>query len=158
MTGATWEHPGMIDRLPATLLRTRDRGPAAVVALVVRVAAGVPILLFGIGKFTSYGSEVSDFRHYGLPLPEVAVVLAGVVEVLGGVAIVTGFLTRIAAGAVALNLLVALLTAGRVDGGTFHLVVGPVLMVACVALVFLGGGLGSADARLLARRGSVSRR
>lgn len=148
----------MLDRLPAALLRTRERGALAIVALVVRVGAGVPLLLFGIGKFTSYGSEVTDFRHYGLPLPDAAVVLAGIVEVLGGLAIVTGFLTRIAAGIVALNLLVALLTAGRVDGGTFHLVVGPVLMVACVVLVIVGGGLGSLDARLLRLRAPVSRR
>lgn len=158
MTGATWDHHAVLDRLPAPLLRTRDRGAVGVAMLVVRLAAGLPLVLFGIGKFTSYGSEVTDFRHYGLPLPEAAVVLAGIVEVVGGAAIVAGFLTRLAAGVVALNLLVALLTAGLVDGGTFHLVVGPVLLAACVVLVVLGGGTLSADARLLARPGDVSRR
>ncbi len=147
----------MLDRLPVALLRTRGRGAVAVAALVVRLAAGVPLVLFGLGKFASYGSEVTDFRHYGLPLPGAAVVLAGIVEVAGGAAIVAGFLTRLAAGVVALNLLVALLTAGLVDGGTFHLVVGPVLLAACGVLVVVGGGALSADARLL-RRSTVSRR
>src|SRR3954452_11258277 len=96
--------------------------------LAVRLVAGGFLIGVGIGKFADHASEVADFRHYGVPVPDLAVPLAGVIEVAGGLCVVVGLLTRPAAAVVAVNLLVALLTAGIIDGGTFHLVVGPVLM------------------------------
>ena len=144
----------MIRRIPTFLLRSTRDGPTGTIALIVRLAAGIAILLIGIGKFTSYSSEVGDFRHYGVPAPHVAVILAGIVEVLGGLLVVVGLATRLAAGAVALNLVVAVLTAGRVDGGFFHLVIGPTLLVAMVVLVVLGCGTAGLDGVIERRRRS----
>jgi len=124
----------------------------------VRLVTGVFLVGVGIGKFTDRANEIADFRHYGVPLPDVAVSLAGVVEIAGGVCVIVGFLVRPAAAVVALNLLVALLTAGVTDGGTFHLVVGPLVMVAMIVLVVTGSPAPSVDAWLLSRRSPRSTR
>ena len=142
----------MLDAVPSSWLRSRRFGPRGVPALLVRLAAGIPLVLIGIGKFVDRASEVRDFRSFGVPVPSVAVPLAGVIEVLGGLAVVVGLLTRPAALLVATNLVVALLTAGINEGGTFHLVVGPVLLVCMLVIAFVGPGPLSLDARILSRR------
>jgi uncharacterized membrane protein YphA (DoxX/SURF4 family) len=48
----------------------------------------------------------------------------------------------------------ALATAGRVEGGSFHLVYGPILLVAMVFLCWAGPGRLSVDERLAARAGA----
>ena len=145
------------DRIPTRWLRRASRALASVVVLVVRLAAGVFLVGVGIGKFTDRAGEVADFRHYGVPLPDLAVPLAGVIEIVGGLCVVAGLLMRPAAAIVAVNLLVALLTAGLTDGGTFHLVVGPTLMVAMILLVVTGAPAPSVDDRILRRRDLTAR-
>jgi putative oxidoreductase len=142
----------VLERLPASVLAARVRGQlAGLLVLALRAGTGVFLVGVGIGKLTDRASEIADFRHYGVPLPDLAVPLAGVIEIAGGVCVVLGFLTRPAAAVVALNLLVALLTAGVTDGGTFHLVVGPAVMLAMVVLVVSGAPPPSFDAYLLRR-------
>ena len=97
-----------------------------------------------------------DFRGFGVPLPEVAVPLAGTIEVVGGLLVVLGFLTRPAALAVAMNLLGALLTAGVNEGGAFHLVVGPTLTGLMLFLVWSGAGAISFDTHIADRRSTQS--
>ena len=142
----------MLDAVPSSWLRSRPFGPRGVPALVLRIGAGAPLVLIGVGKFVDRASEVRDFRSFGVPVPAVAVPLAGAIEVLGGLAVVIGLLTRPAALLVAANLVGALLTAGVREGGTFHLVVGPVLMIAMLVIAFVGPGPLSVDARILSRR------
>ena len=143
----------MLDHIPRRLLEARPDGVvAAILVTALRLGAGIFLVGVGIGKFTDRTSELADFRHYGVPLPELAVPLAGTIEIVGGLCVVVGFLIRPAAALVALNLLGALLTAGRTDGGTFHLVVGPVVMVAMIVLVVTGAPAPSVDASLLSRR------
>ena len=149
----------MFDRIPRRLLVARPGGPvAAVLVGAVRLVAGVFLVGVGTGKFSDHASELADFRHYGVPLPELAVPLAGTIEIVGGLCVLAGFLVRPAAGLVALNLLGALLTAGLTDGGAFHLVVGPVVMMTMVVLVVAGAPAPSVDAYLLSRRSPRSTR
>ena len=152
-TAAERDGDHVLDRIPTRMLAPRVDGTVArLLVLAVRLAAGLFLIGVGIGKFADRASEVADFRHYGVPLPDVAVPVAGVIEVVGGVCVVLGLLIRPAAAIVAVNLLVALLTAGLTDGGTFHLVVGPALMVAMVLLVVTGAPAPSGDQAILSRR------
>ena len=149
----------MLDRLPGRLLEQRWSGPvAALLLLVLRLVTGAFLVGVGIGKLTDRASEVADFRHYGVPLPDLAVPVAGVVEIVGGTCVLVGFLVRPAAALVALNLLVALFTAGVTDGGTFHLVIGPTVMLAMLVLVAVGAPAPSVDQLLLTRRARRSTR
>jgi len=118
----------------------RTHGVAAWATTVVRVVTGVLFVTFSLGKFFDHPKETADFEHYGIPVPEVATVLVGVIELVGGVLLIVGLLTRPAAFVLACNLIGAIATAGRVDGGTFHLGVGPAMLVAMLFLVWAGPG------------------
>jgi len=147
----------MGERLWKWAIGSRVDGPAAFVPLVIRLIAGLYVMGAGFGKFLNHAQEVRDFHGFGVPLPDLAVPLAGTIEVAGGLLVVIGLLTRPAALLVAANLLAALLTAGINVGGTFHLVVGPSLMLAMLVLVWTGAGAYSADGRLRKRRPDIRR-
>jgi len=51
----------------------------------------------GIGKLTGFAGTVGYISSVGLPLPNVAAALAAVVEIGGGLALLFGFGTRLAA-------------------------------------------------------------
>jgi putative oxidoreductase len=127
---------------------TRWTGWQAWVPAVVRVVTGLFFVSTSFGKFFDYSKEVDEFRGFEVPWPEVAVPVVGVVELVGGILLVLGFLTRPAAIVLALNMIGALATAGRVEGGSFHLVYGPVLLIAMLFVAWVGPGRASIDERL----------
>ena len=61
----------------------------------------------GIGKLTGFAGTVGYISSVGLPLPTVAAALAAVVEIVGALALLFGFGTRLAALALAGFTLVA---------------------------------------------------
>ena len=126
--------------LSAWVFGTRTHRGGAWATAVVRVVTGVLFVLFSLGKFVDHAQESADFDHYGIPAPEVATYLVGALELLGGLLLVVGLFTRPAALLLALNLVGAIATAGRVDGGTFHLGVAPAMLVAMLFLVWAGSG------------------
>lgn len=127
-------------------------GAAAIVLFVLRVASGLFFMFTGIGKFVTFQSEVDHFADFGLPWPTAMVVLAGLVEALGGFLLVIGLLVRPVALALAVTMAIAIATAGREMGGPFHLGVAPTLLVVMLVLAWSGGTWRSVDARVLARR------
>ncbi|MCX7150518.1 MAG: DoxX family protein [Rhodocyclales bacterium] len=76
-------------------------------ALAGRLLLAVLFLPAGIGKLTGFAGTVGYISSVGLPMPEVAAVLALTVEILGGLALIAGLGTRWAALALALFTLVA---------------------------------------------------
>ncbi len=127
----------------ASLLATRP----SIAALTLRVAAGVIFVAFSVGKFTRYDAESNAFDRYGIPFPEVTTYLVGVLELAGGLMLVAGFLTRPVAFALAGNMLGAIATAGRIDGGPVHLGLAPALLLAMLVLLKSGAGAQSIDLR-----------
>ena len=89
-----------------------------------------------------------------MPIPDISVYAVGTVELLCGLLLVVGLLTRPAAALLALTMIGAISTAGRVDGGSFHLGVAPALLAVMLLLVWLGSGRPAVDA-ILDRRRSV---
>jgi putative oxidoreductase len=124
----------------ARVFEPRTHGAAAWATTVVRVVTGVLFVTFSLGKFVDHMQETADFRHYGIPAPEVATYVVGTLELLGGLLLVVGLLTRPSALLLACNLVGAISTAGRVDGGTFHLGVAPAMLLAMLFLVWAGPG------------------
>ncbi len=120
--------------------------------LIVRLPTGVVLVGVSLSKFTRHGSLVESFERYGVPWPDASVYVAGTVELVGGLLIVIGLLTRLAALAVATNMVVALATGGRVDVDLYHVGLGSALLVAALFLVWAGAGPWSVDQRLAARR------
>jgi putative oxidoreductase len=133
----------------APLLRSRfEEGVAAYVVGLARIAAGAFFVSVSIGKFVDHAQESLDFDRYGVPAPDLAVTAVGVVELVGGLLLVVGLLTRPAAAVLGLTMIGAISTAGRVDGGSFHLGVAPTLLVVMLVLLWTGAGRPSLDHRL----------
>ena len=65
--------------------------------LLGRVLLAVIFLLSGFGKLTAISGTAGYFGALGLPVPTVTAVLVGLIELLGGLAILVGFQTRVAA-------------------------------------------------------------
>jgi len=128
-----------------------DDGVAAWITTVVRVVTGALFVTFSLGKFADHASESADFDRYGIPAPEVATYLVGTLELVAGILLVVGLLTRPAALLLALNLVGAIATAGRVEGGSFHLGVGPAMLLAMLFLVWAGSGRLALDRVIRAR-------
>lgn len=76
-------------------------------SLVGRLLLALLFLPAGIGKIGGFAGTAGYIASKGLPLPEVGAAMAILVEVLGGLALIAGFSTRLAALALALFTLVA---------------------------------------------------
>jgi putative oxidoreductase len=134
-------------RSVALLAWARDPGTAHPAAGIMRLAAGLVFLGFGPGKFRHHAAEASAFERYGIAFPDAATYAVGALEIAGGAALVTGLLVRPVALVLAANLVVAVATAGRIDGGAVNLGLAPALIAVLVALALWGGGPYSLDRR-----------
>jgi putative oxidoreductase len=114
----------------------------------VRLGAGIVFVIFGAGKFTAHASELSSFRGYGLPAPAAFVDAIGALEIIGGIMLVVGALTRVAALLLAGDMLGAIAVAGIGHGEAIpSLTLAPVLLGALVFLLYLGPGSVAIDSR-----------
>ena len=67
-------------------------------ALIGRILIASIFLVSGISKLTDTPGTVAHMAGMGIPYPETLAIVAGTAEVLGAIAILTGFLTRVASG------------------------------------------------------------
>lgn len=72
------------------------------VTLIARIFLSILFILAGFGKLTAISGTAGYFGALGLPVPTVTAVVVGLVEFVGGLAILVGFQTRIAAAVVGL--------------------------------------------------------
>ena len=120
--------------------------------LLLRLLAGGVFVIFGIGKFTDHGSELASFRAYGLPAPDVLVVIVGLIELFGGSLLIAGVLTRPAALVLAGNMVGAIVVSGIAKGELVSLTLAPAELVAMLVLLWLGPGAYSLGNELNRRR------
>lgn len=139
------------------MLHPDPRSPALDTALLLlRVAPGAVLFAHGAQKLFVYGLEgvTGSFAQMGMPLPGVLAPVVAFVELLGGAALVLGLLTRWAAVALAIDMLVAMVVVHLPNG--FFLPSGIeftlVLAAATLALAITGAGSYSLDALLPGRR------
>ena len=76
-------------------------------ALIGRILLAIVFVPAGFGKIAGFAGTVGYATAMGLPLPQVGVALALVIELFGGLALLIGFRTRYAALALAVFTLVA---------------------------------------------------
>jgi putative oxidoreductase len=76
-------------------------------ALAGRLLLAWMFLPAGIGKLTGFTATAGYIASVGLPMPQIAATVALVIEIAGGVALILGFGTRIAALVLAVFTLVA---------------------------------------------------
>ena len=133
------------------------RGPRAIAALAARVVGGGVFVAFGVGKFTQHASEVASFEDYGLPAPDAFVYAIGVVEVVGGLLLVLGFLTRPAALVLAGDMVAAIIVSGIALGEGVSLTVAPAELAVCLYLLWTGPGILALDRLLMTHPTSATR-
>ncbi|MBK1883571.1 DoxX family protein [Luteolibacter pohnpeiensis] len=133
------------------------------VLLFLRLLVGWQLILTGKGKLTHIDQFSTFFESLHIPAPTVHVVAIGLIEALGGFALLLGFFARGAALFISLAMIGAYLTAHRdeafgspgdfVDAAPF-----PYLTVALVVLVFGAGGISLDRARtsLLANKRQIT--
>lgn len=123
---------------------------------LVRIITGVIFIAHGYMKFFVMGmpGTTGFFTQVGIPAAGVMAPLIATLEVAGGIALVLGLLTRLAALGLVIDMLGAIFFV-RLKGGFFA----PngaefeiLLFVACVALVIAGAGALSVDEGLARRR------
>lgn len=124
-----------VDQLLRTHLHHRMAQPAA----VVRVLAGALFVVFGIPKFTDHDRWVADFGTYGLPESSLLVHGTGLVEVLGGLALVAGVGVGVVATVLALVMTGAVIGGGIVGGNPASLILAPALLAATLFVLWSRG-------------------
>jgi putative oxidoreductase len=136
------------------IVAPRVSGPGAWAVAAARVAAGAVFIAVSFGKFVRHEAEVAALERYGIPLADAATYLVGILEMAGGLALLLGVGTRLAAVALAGNMAVAIATAGRIEGGPVHLGLAPALLAVMLTLIWAGAGRLSVDERLAAAQTS----
>jgi putative oxidoreductase len=118
----------------------------------VRVGAAVVFVVFGVGKFTAHASELSSFRGYGLPSPDAFVYAIGLLELIAGLMLGVGALTRLAAIVLAGDMVGAIVVAGFGQGEVVpSLTLAPALLVAMLFILVVGPGSFALDTHVATR-------
>ena len=117
-----------------------DPGRPSWAPLVARLVLAVVFVPAGIGKFVNHDDYITRFERWGFgSLSSQISILVGVVEVLGGLLLAFGGAPRPVALVLMANMIGALATAGRVDGGS-DIWLPLVLIVVLALVVALGAG------------------
>jgi putative oxidoreductase len=103
--------------------------------LLLRLPAGVVFVGFGAGKFINHGSELASFKSYGLPVPELFVIVIGLIELVGGVLLIAGRLVRPVALVLAADMVGAIVVSGLARGEIISLTLAPIELIAMVLLL-----------------------
>ena len=129
------------------------------VALAGRVLFGALFLLSGISKILSPQQVIGYIGHVGLPFPALGLVVAVLVEVGGGVLLLAGYKTRLAAIALAVFSVSAaiLFHAALADQNQFaHFMKNFAIAGGLLQVAAFGAGSFSLDARRATHPGLAS--
>lgn len=134
-------------------------------ALILRIVIGVIFICHGYQKFFEYGlpGVAEKFAGMGIPMANISAAAAATTELLGGLLLVVGFNTRIAAVLLAFTMGVAIITAhspsldkpylNLIGQGGFEYPL--TLLAGCLALALNGGGGCSIDGKCGKSEGGV---
>ena len=113
---------------------------------ILRITVGIVFLVHGYQKLFHMGFHgvAGMFGHMGIPLPMISAVVVTLVEFVGGILLVAGVGTRIAAALLAVDMTVAILSVhlkhgfGAQNGGFEYPLT---LLAATLCLALSGGGM-----------------
>lgn len=68
--------------------------PSSVCMLIGRLCVCAIFILAGISKFAHFGPSVQEVASKGLPFASILLIIAAIVEILGGLSLLFGYKTR----------------------------------------------------------------
>jgi putative oxidoreductase len=83
--------------------------------LLTRLVIGVAFVQTGIGKWENFHDTVDFFASLGLPAPAANAAVTATLEVVGGAALILGLGTNLFAALLSITMVVAILTAERMN-------------------------------------------
>ena len=125
----------------------RTRGLDGPLLLVLRLLVGLAAIGLGVRVVRAHATYVTAASDWGLPAPASLLWAAAALVILAGLLIVLGLAARLGALVVLLVALVAVASAGRVDGA-LALYGSAALAVGALVVLWRGGGSGQLLDRL----------
>ena len=120
--------------------------------LFLRAYFGWQFFMAGKGKLMNIEQTTGFFQNINIPFPEAHVYLVGVVECLGGLMLLVGFMSRIVTVPLVITMIVAFLTAHHEalskafsDPKEFITQAAFSFLMACLTVLFFGPGKFSLD-------------
>jgi putative oxidoreductase len=123
---------------------------------VLRIVTGIVFAMHGYQKFfgMGIGGVTGFFGSLGIPAPHFFAMLVSTVELVGGIALVLGLLTRFVAIPLIIDMMTAIVLVHAKNGffapKGVELVL--MLMTSCIAVVLAGSGAFSIDRALWRKR------
>ena len=125
-------------------------GGNALTILAGRVLLSILFIIAGFGKLSDIAGTAGWFGSIGLPMPTATTIVVGLIELLGGLAVLVGFQTRVAAIVLAI-FTIAATAIGHLDfsqaGNALALQKNLGITGGFLLLAVLGAGAYSIDAR-----------
>lgn len=125
-----------------------------------RLLIGLPFMLFGFGKATTFGATVTMIGAVGLPVPPLAAIGAIALEIVGGALLVAGYKARPVAALLAIFSIVTALYfhSNLADTNTFvHFFKNVMMTGGLLQITGFGAGSLSLDEYLSNRRSYSNR-
>ena len=92
--------------------------------LLARVVVGYVFMLTGWAKLQNLPHMIELFTDWGIPFPHILTPVASGIECFGGIALILGLFTRIAGGALAVVMVVAVISAKWADVDSLETLLG----------------------------------
>lgn len=116
--------------------------------LVARITVGYVFMLTGWGKLQNLDRITGYFESLGIPLPEIMAPFVSGIEFVGGLFLIIGLITRISGGALAVTMIVAILSAKWEEVDSLHTLLGfeeTLFLAIFTWLAICGAGKASLD-------------
>jgi putative oxidoreductase len=107
-SGKRTKEPMTLSKLIDWMWTPPDSAPRS--TILIRCMVGGVFLWEGILKFVYTNQGVGRFAKIGIPAPELMAHFVGVLEIVGGVLLISGFLTRLIAVPFVIEMVVAILS------------------------------------------------
>jgi putative oxidoreductase len=117
--------------------------------LPLRIITGIGFMMHGLPKLLDISNTQNSFINMGLP-PELAIII-GLLEFIGGLAILLGIFTRIAAGLLAINMIGAILQVKLAKGFIGGYELDLLYLAIMISLMLTGPGNLSIEKNVLKR-------
>jgi putative oxidoreductase len=124
--------------------------------LAARLVVGEVFLVSGWGKLNNLPQMVENFAGWGIPFPQFTTPFVSVVELVGGLLLIPGLFTRLAAAPLAIVMVVAIATVLWPDVDSLDALLGlseTAYFAIFAWLALAGAGKASLDHALLRRHG-----